>query len=89
VKLRWSETAGQDLEAIYDYIAQDNPDAAAVTIEKIIEAAEQLTIHSQIGRLGRHKGTRELVRPPFVIVYRIKNDVISIETVLHGSRKYE
>jgi toxin ParE1/3/4 len=89
VKLRWSHTAGHHLDSIYDFISADNPEAAARTVEKIIEACEQLERHPHLGRPGRYPGTRELVHTLFVIVYRVKEDVISIEAVLHGNQKYE
>ena len=89
MKLRWSETAAQDLLSIYEYIAQDKPAAAAGTVEKIIQAAEQLERSPRLGHAGRYKGTRELVHPPFVIVYRVVEDVIDIQAVLHASRRYE
>lgn len=87
--LRWSETALQDLISIYDYIALDKPAAAAATVEKIIQAAEQLERAPWLGHAGRYKATRELVHPPFVIVYRVVEDVIDIQAVFHGSRRYE
>jgi toxin ParE1/3/4 len=86
VRLRISSGALQDLNAIFDYIANDNPDAAARTIEQILESAERLLEYPNLGQAGRVKGTRELVRRPFVIVYRVLEDVISIGTVLHGCR---
>ena len=65
---------------------KDNPDAAARTIEQILESAERLLEYPKLGKAGRVRGTRELVQRPFVIVYRVLEDVINIEAVLHGSR---
>lgn len=87
--LRWSETAVQDLLSIYEYIVQDKPAAAVATIDKIIQAAEQLERSPRLGRSGRYKGTRELVHPPFVIVYRVVENVIDVQAVFHGARRYE
>ena len=86
--LRWSRPAANDLHAIHDYITQDNSETVAVAvIEKIIEAAGRMLSFPEIGRPGRVKATRELVRPPYVLVYRILGDVLSIERVLHGRRR--
>jgi plasmid stabilization system protein ParE len=89
VKLRWSETAAKDLEAIYDFIALDKPGAAAITVETIFQTAGRLEQYPNLGHIGRRKGSRELVHPPFVIVYRAKDDVIDIQAILHGNRRYE
>lgn len=85
---RLSALAEAEFEDIYEYIAQDKPDAAAIAIESILDAIEQLIRHGWSGRAGRRDGTRELIRPPFVIVYRIAGDVIDVLSVFHGSRKY-
>jgi toxin ParE1/3/4 len=82
--LRISEGAFRDLDALYDYLARDNPDAAAQTVEKILQAAERLEAHPQLGRAGRVGGTRELILPPYVLVYRIIEEVINLEAVLDG-----
>lgn len=89
MKLRWSERAVSDLEAIYDYIAEDKPDAAASVVEKVIQTAERLQMHPHLGRAGRYQGTRELIHPPFVIVYSIAADAINIHTIFHGNRRYD
>jgi toxin ParE1/3/4 len=86
--VRWSETAGEDLKNIFEYIARDKPDAARATLEMLLQAGEGLMRYPSMGRSGRHNGTRELVHTPFVIVYSIVGEVINIHAVLHGSRKY-
>ena len=88
MKIRLSSRAFHHLESIHSYISKDKPDAAANVIDRILNAIGQLGIHPQLGRVGRRKGTRELVQPPFVIVYRVLEETISIEAVLHGNQKY-
>jgi addiction module RelE/StbE family toxin len=87
MRVRWSERSARDLETIHDYIAHDKPEAARITVENLILAGDSLALHPNIGRPGRCKNTRELVQPPFVIVYGIEGDVIDIRAVLHGSRR--
>jgi toxin ParE1/3/4 len=84
--IRWSETAANDLEDIYDFIARDNPQAAAATVDRLIDVVERLENFPQMGRSAEF-GTREIVIPPFVVVYRIIGEVINIEAVFHGSRR--
>jgi toxin ParE1/3/4 len=87
VRLRWSELAAAHIENIHDFVARDKPAAALATIDVLIQAVERLTEHPKLGRKADH-GTRKLIHPPFVIVYRILEDVISIEAVFHGNRRY-
>jgi len=49
----WEEDALSDLEGIYAYIAQDNPEAAAETAESITEAVGRLEAEPGVGRPGR------------------------------------
>lgn len=53
--------AEQDRDDIWDYIAADNPHAAARMDELFSDAAAKLAVHSMLGREGRIPGTRELV----------------------------
>jgi addiction module RelE/StbE family toxin len=86
--LRWSKKVAPQLKAIYGFIAEGNPAAAASTIHKIITAAEHLVHSPLLGKTGRLRGTRELISPPFIIVYRKVEDVINIEAVFHGNQRF-
>ena len=90
MKLRWSRRAIRRLASIHDYIAKDNPPAAAGVATVIVDAALRLQKFPHIGRPGRIEGTRELVIPglPYIIPYRIVDDVIQIASVIHTSRKW-
>jgi toxin ParE1/3/4 len=87
VKLRWSETAASHLEEIYEFIALHNANAALATVDKLLAAIDRLTAYPQLGRPA-HGGKRKLVRKPFVVVYSVDADVVNIEAVFHGKRKY-
>jgi toxin ParE1/3/4 len=80
----------RDLDAVEEYIAQDNPNAAAEVALKIVETVGFLTARSGIGRVGRVPGTRELVVPDthFIVPYRVKDDTVQILRVYHTSRKW-
>jgi toxin ParE1/3/4 len=90
MKIRWSVRAARDLTSIRDYIAKENPNAAARVAEALLEATVQLERFPQSGRPGRIAGTRELVVPglPYILFYRIVEDVILIAAVHHTSRKW-
>jgi toxin ParE1/3/4 len=87
VKLRWSETAAGHLEEIFEFIALDNANAALSTVEKLLIAIDRLAAYPHLGRAA-HGGKRKLVRKPFVVVYSVDADVVNIEAVFHGKRKY-
>lgn len=86
--IRWTPTAARDLEDVRDYIAQDNEDLAIATVERILAGIEALRMHSQLGRKGRVRGTRELVIPPYLVAYRIVRDAVEIHAILHGARRW-
>lgn len=90
MKLVWSRRALRRLASIHDYIAKDNPAAATRVGLAIIEAAVRLEQFPQSGREGRVEGTRELVVPglPYILPYRVVDDVIQIASVIHTSRKW-
>ena len=87
--VRWSYPALEDLRTVYNYIAEKgNLDAAAALVDYLIEAEGRLGTFPQLGRAGRLKGTRELIVPPFVFVYRVgAMSEVTISSVIHGSRR--
>lgn len=89
MRLVWRPMALADREAIMDYIAQDNP-AAAIELDDEFEAvAEQVRQHPAMYRLGRVGGTREIVvRPNYIMVYRIEGDTLAVLRVLHASQQW-
>jgi len=90
LRLRWSVTAFTDRESIFDYIVSESPRAAIAIDERIQRAAERLTDFPMSGRPGRIEGTRELVvvSTPYIVAYRLSEDVISILRVLHGAQRW-
>jgi addiction module RelE/StbE family toxin len=90
MKVRWAAPALRDLEAIGDYIARDNPAAAARVVTRIFEQADFLASHPHAGRAGRVPGTRELVvsDTPFILPYRIEQETVEVLAVFHGARRW-
>ena len=85
------EAAFRDLEAIYAWIAKDNPRAAAGVVERIRLRIERLGSPglSHIGRPGLAEGTRELVEPPYIVVYLVDEaaEEVTVLAVMHGARE--
>jgi toxin ParE1/3/4 len=78
------------LADIHERIAADNPAAAGRMVERIRAAVERLTDLPGVGRPGRVAGTRELViaGTPYIVPYRVKQDVVEIITVLHSAQRW-
>ena len=89
MKIVWTRLALRDLDQARDYIALANPKAASDTIGRIDKALAALLAYPEMGRLGRLKGTRELVvvGTPFFVPYRIRDNRIELLGVIHGARK--
>jgi toxin ParE1/3/4 len=64
--------------------------AARRMVERIEEAVIRLEDHPDLGRSGRVPRTRELIvtGTPFIVPYRIKEDIVEILTVLHAARQW-
>ena len=74
VAIRLAESALADLESIRDWYAeQDVPEVGERLIGEIVASIEALADHPEMGRIVPEFDQpflRELIRPPFRIVYR-------------------
>jgi len=91
MRVRWTELAAQDLANIFDYIhKQSSAEAAGKMAPRIHDAIGALVQFPHRGRRGRKPGTRELILSglPYLTIYRVKEDVIEINRILHGAQKW-
>ena len=90
MRIEWTRPAIRDIREAADFIASDNPGAAARMAERVTEAVEWLPDQPNIGRPGRVPGTRELVvsGTPFLVVYRVRGAAVQILRLLHHARKW-
>ncbi|WP_145749616.1 type II toxin-antitoxin system RelE/ParE family toxin [Nitrospirillum amazonense] len=86
MRLRWSPSSLRDVVSLQAHIARHDPQAAESQLRQVVMAAKGLLRFPEMGRPGRHAGTRELVVTctPYLIAYRIRGDRIDILRVLHG-----
>jgi addiction module RelE/StbE family toxin len=86
----WLSRAESDFDSIVEFIAADNPDAAASQGEEIQDQILGLERFPERGRRGRVEGTLELVvlRTPYIVVYRIKANQVQILRILHSSQPW-
>ena len=90
MQIRWHEDAINDLAALRQYIAQDNPQAAQRIAGKILERVKFLKEHPMLGKAGRIHVSRELVviGTPYTVIYLPQPDVISILRVFHQAQQW-
>ena len=88
-EINWTRESEIWLKDIYDYIAADNPNAAAETITNIYEKAQLLRSHPRLGHRYEAETLREvriLLYEHYRITYLIKPDGnIDILGVFHGA----
>jgi toxin ParE1/3/4 len=88
----WTEPALSDLDAIADYIALDNPEAAKALVGRVFEHVEQLRRFPSSGSRppelsgGRY---RQLVEPPCRIFYRVDAGKVFILHVMRSERQFQ
>ena len=73
-EVAWTEPAVADLDAVADYIALDNPDAARALVARVFAHVEQLASQPESGSRPRELGSRsryrQIVEPPCRVFYR-------------------
>lgn len=88
-RLAWSPEAIEDIEAIASYIDRDSPWYARAVVSKIVETAESIPDHPELGRVVpeiEDRSIRERFVYSYRIIYRIERQRILVATVVHGSR---
>jgi addiction module RelE/StbE family toxin len=91
LNVSFTPQAKDDLTAIRDWIAQDDPRAADNVLARILQTAMMFGQFPMLGRTGLVADTREfsVVGLPYVIVYRIASETeLDVLTVIHARRKY-
>jgi toxin ParE1/3/4 len=94
-KVEWAEVAGNDLKNIIEYIAEDSPVNALKILNKIKQKASSLYTLPERGRIVpelQDQGIliyRELIIPPWRIIYRISEKKVYVLSVLDARQNVE
>jgi toxin ParE1/3/4 len=90
MSIRWLDDAVGDLQSLRSYLAQDSPLHATKVVRKILDSVQILLHYPEMGRKGRVANTRELVivGAPYIVPYRVRNNLIEILRVLHASMQW-
>ncbi|MGC3873003.1 type II toxin-antitoxin system RelE/ParE family toxin [Halomonas sp. GXIMD04776] len=86
----WTEPALQQLDAIAEYIALDNPAAASHLVEEVFDKTERLEDFPLSGRIPPELPEsvyREVVVPPCRIFYREDESRVLILYVMREERQ--
>ena len=94
-RVAWAEVARGDLLGIVDYLAERNPDAAAATLNKLERKAAALKRSPGRGRVIPElerlqlREYRELVIPPYRLIYRVTGRSALVLGVFDSRRNLE
>lgn len=94
-KLHYSVQARKDLDDIWDYIVSDlgNPSAAENTVNRIMDAVDQLMDFPEMGSPLRNRTRiatdyRSIVVGNYMAFYRLYDNEIYVARILYGRRDY-
>jgi toxin ParE1/3/4 len=93
--VEWTATAQLDLEAVIQYISEQNVAAALKILTELEDSAKTLTrvpfrgrIVPELAEFGIQE-YRELIRSPWRIIYRIAGEAAYVLAVLDSRRNLE
>ena len=93
--VEWSKTSESDLIAIVKYLHNNSPQAATKAFDKIKDKTTDLMIFPERGRIvpellaqgiGHY---RELVIPPWRVIYRFSGAIVYVLAVIDSRRNVE
>ena len=91
-RIEWSPRAVEDVEAIALYISEDSTAYAAAVVKKILETVRNLSSLPFAGRIVP-EFSDETIREKFAysyrIIYRVRDETITVAAVIHGKRLLE
>lgn len=92
MKIRWTESAVEDLENIKNYISKDSEYYGLIMIGRILGAVEKLSRFPDVGRVVpemRDANIREILFHNYRIIYKKDEGCILILAIVHGARDLE
>lgn len=89
--VRFAASALADLQAVQEwYTGQGVPDIGARLVADIVASVERLADHPGMGRVVPEFGQvclRELIHPPFRIVYRYESSSVRVVRIWRSERQ--
>ena len=89
MRVIWTPEALEDRADVWDYIAADNPRAAARADDLFSDAAARLADHPKLGRPGKIQGTHELgPHESYRLVCEISGETLWMLALVHPARQW-
>ncbi len=89
--LIWTEPALHDLDAIADYIALEDSQAARGLVRRVFRHVEQLAEQPESGSRPpemRQSRYRQIVEPPCRVFYRYDSERVFVLYVMRGEMRF-
>ena len=90
--LQYTQTAREDLRAIYEFIARDSVFYAETFIDRLMMSAERLEKYPLSGRMVPEIGdanVREIIYKAYRIMYLIDGDNVYITQITHCAQDFK
>lgn len=87
MRIKWSPLAIERVSEIAEYIAQNNPQAAAKWVDTVFTKAKRLNDFPKSGRKvpeANRTDILEILYGNYRIIYKVGQNEVSILTVRHG-----
>jgi len=91
-QLLWTETAKNDLQQIYDYIAENSIFYADKFTDELFERVETIESFPKIGRVVPEincENTREIFHHSYRIMYHLSEKYIYITQITHMAQDFK
>jgi toxin ParE1/3/4 len=92
VRLVWSPLADVQVDDAVAYVAADDPAAALAWLERLLERVRSLADYPDSGRMVpelQREDVRELIVPPYRVIYRRTANAVEIAAIRHGARHFD
>ncbi len=94
-KIKYTPAAVDDMDEIFSYISQDNIVAAEILLGRIDNKVSKLADFPNVGTVLSDEEYkiikrcyRFMVIHPYLVFYRVIDDVVIIHRILHSRRDY-
>lgn len=88
MRLAFSPRAIEDIQAVGDYIRDDNPSAALRFVDELTERCARITAvpHAGTARPDLGRTTRSVPFRRYTVFYDVDDDAVTIRRILHSAR---
>ena len=91
MKVIWSDRALRSLAQMHARVSDESSEKEANRlIDRLLKRGDQLEIFQALGRKVSHydrTDIREIIEPPYRIIYRVRKANVEVIDVFHGARR--